>query len=269
MTMKIIIYLVVTFILICAYVRYLESKSVFYPAGLLAATPREIGLRYEDLFMETQDGAAIHGWLIKAPSAKSVLIFLHGNAGNIGDRLGKIDLFYKMGINILIFDYQGYGQSKGRPTEQGIYNDTLAAFDYLKGRSDIKTMPVVAYGESLGGAAAVDLAAKRPLAALILDSTFSSAADMAGKMYPYLPTCCMSVKFDSIHKIKGVGTPKLFIHSTEDEIVPYALGRKLYEAAPAPKVFVDIVGDHNDGYVNDGEKVKEGIKGFLKNLDLI
>lgn len=267
--MKIILYLVVIFILVCVYVRYLESKSVFYPSVRLAATPQEIGLRYEDILMATRDGTAIHGWLIKAPAAQSTLIFLHGNAGNIGDRLGKIDLFYKMGINILIFDYRGYGQSKGRSTEQGIYNDALAAFDYLKGRDDTKMMPVVGYGESLGGAVAVDLAAQRSLAALILDSTFSSAPDMARRMYPYLPTCCMSVKLDSIRKIKNVGIPKLFLHSTDDEIVPYALGRKLYEAAPAPKAFLDIIGDHNDGYVNDGEKVKEGIKGFLKNLDLI
>ncbi len=267
--MKIIPHFIIVAILFVVYVRYLENKSVFYPARPLFSTPQELGLAFEDVYMQTQDHIKIHGWLIQNPSAKATLIFFHGNAGNIGDRLGKIDLFYKMGLNVLIIDYRGYGKSKGYPTEKGAYKDALAAYDYLQTRKDLSGKGVVGYGASLGGAIAVDLASKRELTCLILDSTFSSAVDMAKHIYPFVPSFLIKTRLDSEKKIKNITVPKLFIHSIDDRTVPIALGKKLYEAAPGSKEFIEIRGDHNDGHIHDENKVRDGISRFLKVQGLI
>jgi hypothetical protein len=267
--MKILSQFFILVVLFLIYVRYLEYKSVFYPARDLQADPGEIGLAYEDVLIRTQDHVFLHGWLVKNPSAKSTLVFFHGNAGNIGGRLGKIGLFHRIGVNILIIDYRGYGKSKGYPTEKGIYRDALAAYDYLRRRDDLKGQKIIGYGASLGGAVAVDLAGQRPLDCLIVDSTFSSAVDMAKHIYPFVPSFLIRIRFDSIAKIKGISAPKLFIHSRDDTTVPIALGRKLYEAASGPKEFLEIRGDHNDGYLYDEEKFAGGITKFLKGLDLI
>ncbi len=267
--MKIILQLIIFIVLFVLYVRYLESRSVFYPARPLAATPQKLGLAFEDVSIQTSDKVTIHGWLIKAPQARSTLIFLHGNAGNIGDRLGKIDLFNRLSLNVLIIDYRGYGKSDGRPTEKGAYKDALAAYDYLRERADMEGQNIVGYGASLGGAIAIDLASKRALTCLIVDSTFSSAVDMAQRIYPFVPSFMIRTKLDSISKIKGMDIPKLFIHSVDDQTVPYDLGRKLYDAAPGPKKFIDIRGDHNDGHIYDEGKIKEGIREFLKGQGLL
>jgi fermentation-respiration switch protein FrsA (DUF1100 family) len=267
--MKIILHLILIIVLFVVYVRYLESKSVFYPTKPFFATPAELGLTFEDVSIQTEDNIKIHGWLIKAPSAQSTLIFFHGNAGNIGDRLGKIELFYRMGLNILIVDYRGYGKSDGHPTENGVYKDAVAAYDYLIQRDDMKGQNIIGYGASLGGAIAIDLAVKRTLTCLIVDSTFSSAVDIAKRIYPFVPAFLIKTKLDSAAKITNINIPKLFIHSVEDRTIPIALGRKLYDAAPAPKEFIEIVGDHNDGHIQDQDKIREGIKKFLRGQDLI
>ena len=266
--MKILFQLILIVVLFLIYVRYLENKSVFYPERSVRSTPKDLGLAFEDVFIRTDDRVRINGWLIKNPSAESTVLFFHGNAGNIGDRLGKIDLFYRLGLNILIIDYRGYGKSQGYPTERGIYQDALAAYDYLRQRDDMKDQKIIAYGASLGGAVAVDLASKRALNGLIVDSTFSCAADMAKRIYPFVPSFLVRTRLDSAAKIRSIGVPKLFIHSMDDTTVPIALGRKLYDAAPGPKAFIEIRGDHNEGYIFDEEKVKEGIKEFVRKLGL-
>jgi len=267
--MKIILYLIIAVIIFVVFIRYLESKSVFYPTRTFFATPQELGLPFEDVYIQTQDSVKVHGWLIKAPSAKSTLIFFHGNAGNIGDRLEKISFLHRMGLNVLIIDYRGYGKSEGRPTEQGIYNDATAAYDYLLGRNDLTGQHIIGYGVSLGGAVAVDLAVKRTLSCLMIESTFSSAEDIAKRIYPFIPSFLIKTKLDSIGKIKNIIIPKLFIHSVEDEIVPFDLGKKLYDIAPGPKEFIRIIGGHNDGFIYSQKKIEEGMRKFLTKLNLI
>lgn len=267
--MKVVIYLIIAAILFIAYVRYLETASIFYPTRGIAATPRELGLPFEDVYLSTQDKVTIHGWFIPAPGAKSTFLFFHGNAGNIGDRLQKISDFHQMGLNVLIIDYRGYGKSEGTPSEAGLYKDALAAYDYLHNSKGIAPKHMIAYGASLGGAVAVDLAAKRELAALIIDSAFSSAAAMAKRIYPFVPSFLIQTKLDSLTKIRNLTIPKLFIHSRDDEIVPFRLGQELYEAAAGQKEFLVISGTHNEGYVQDQEKVTRGITNFLKNHNLL
>lgn len=255
-------------IIFCAgfvlYVRYLEAKSLFYPAKELMHTPEALGLKFEDAYFTTSDAVKLHGWFIAVGPSAPTLLFMHGNAGNIGDRLGKIQTFYELGLNVFIFDYRGFGNSEGKPTEAGMYRDTLAAYDYLTLRKDINTQKIVAYGASLGGAAAIDVASQRPVAGLVVDSSFSNAADMAKFYYPFVPAFLLKIKLENDKKIKAVKAPSLFFHSSDDETVPYDLGQKLFESALPPKTFVTINGGHNDGHVEDVEVFIRGVKEFLE-----
>ncbi len=272
MGMRIIIYFVVGIGVFVLYVRYLEYHSIFYPSRGILATPADIRLSFEDVRIKTEDAVTIHGWFIPSPrgprEGKGTLIFLHGNAGNIGDRLDKIKIFNGMGLNILIVDYRGYGQSEGRPTEAGIYKDAVAAYDHLLNRRDVDPKRIIAYGASLGGTAAVDLATKRKLYALIIDSSFTNAVDMAKRIYPFIPSFLVGIKMDNIGKIKTIAIPKLFIHSKDDEIIPWELGRRLFEAAAEPKKFLEIEGGHNEGYWESQEKFSRGIESFLTGCGL-
>lgn len=251
-----------------AYVRFYETKLLFLPSKRLQATPADVGLGYEDVFLKTSDQQTLNGWLIKASPKAATIIFLHGNAGNISHRLDKIALLYKMGLNVFILDYRGYGKSQGTPSEPGIYLDAQAAYDYVKGRNDLKGMRILLYGESVGGAAAIDLAKHRQVDGLIAESTFSSAKDMARVILPFIPPVLVSVKLDSVSKLADLKAPKLFIHSRYDEIVPFRLGQKLFQAAAEPKEFLEIDGDHNEGYALSYQIYFGGIKDFLEKYNL-
>jgi fermentation-respiration switch protein FrsA (DUF1100 family) len=250
-----------------AYIRFLEWRTIFYPMRQIETTPKAIGLDYEDLYFRTEDGKLLNGWLIKNPAATSTVILFHGNAGNISHRLDKIAFFHKLGLNVFIIDYRGYGKSQGRPGEKGLYLDARAAYDYLSTRKDLGKKKI-ACGESLGCAAAIDLCLNRKLDGLILDSAFASARDMSRVVFPFLPTFLIMSKFDSIEKIKSIKIPKLFIHSINDEIVPFSQGAKLFQAAPEPKEFLKIMGGHNSGFFETEDLIREKTKSFLAEYDL-
>ncbi|MCD4779161.1 MAG: alpha/beta hydrolase [Candidatus Omnitrophica bacterium] len=260
------IYIVLCVIILLLYIRFLEYKVVFHPDKNLHAAPDKRALVYEDVSIRTPDNKQLHGWFIPQPNALQTLIFLHGNAGNISDRLDKIETFHHLGLNVFIFDYRGYGQSQGVPSEKGIYLDAVAAYDYLTSRADIDSGKIVAYGASLGGAVAVDLATKRSLTGIILDSTLSSGHDMARRLFPFVPVFMIKIRLDSLTKIQSVRIPKFFIHTQDDDVIPYALGQKLFQAAPGPKKFVTISGGHNDGWAISQSIWIDSMKAFFKQL---
>ncbi len=250
-------------------VRYLERNGVFFPGKDMTLNPTFAGLEYEDQYLTTSDGYKINAWFIPSVGAVSTLLFAHGNAGTIADRIMKIKFFHDAGLNVLIFDYRGYGRSEGKPTEKGLYIDALTAYDYLKTRPDTLNTKVIMYGASLGGAVAIDLASQRPAAALVVDSSITSAKEMAGRLYPYVPSFFLSLKFDNLSKIKHLTMPKLFIHSPDDRLVPIAMGRRLYEAAPMPKEFLQTFGGHNDAQIVYDHVAGEAFKVFLKKQNLL
>jgi len=264
-----VIAIFIIFLCFMAYVRYLESITVFHPSHELSATPRQRGLDFENVYLRTKDHCLINGWLMKHPRAASTMLYFHGNAGNMADRLDKVLDFYNLGLNVFIIDYRGYGKSQGKPSEHGIYEDAVVAYDYLAVRPDIARDKIWAYGASLGGVAAIDLSTKRHLVCLIIDSSFSSAADMGKTIYPLIPSFFMQTKMDSAKKIKTITIPKLFFHSPEDRFVPIRLGRKLYDAAPPPKKFIETSGGHNDNHAVSQEVWIQGIREFLKAQGLI
>lgn len=251
--------------LFIALVRYIELTSIFYPMRQVEVTPKVIGLDYEEVYLKTEDGLLLNGWLIKKSEATTTVIFFHGNAGNISHRLDKISVFYQLGLNIFIIDYRGYGKSQGRPSEQGLYKDGRAAYDYIKSRKDLGDK-IIAYGESLGSAAAIDLCLSRKPNGLIIDSAFTSAKEMAKTIYPFVPSFLIFSRFDSISKVKEIKIPKLFIHSINDEIVPFSLGEKLFNLASPPKELLKIIGGHNSGFFDSEGLITERLRNFLREF---
>jgi len=247
-----------------------ERAFIYFPSRGLNATPDQWGLRYEDAEMRTADGLRLHGWFVPAPGAGPTLLWAHGNGGNIADRLPIIRLVHqRFRLPLLIFDYRGYGQSEGSPSEAGTYRDADAALAYLRGRPDVERTRIVYYGESLGAAVVADLAAREPPAGLILEAPFTSIRDMARTHYPFLPVWhLLRTKYDSLGKIGRVRAPLLILHGDRDEIVPVAQGRRLFEAASPPKEFVALAGTgHNDAwFVGGGEPVIRAWSRFLTTL---
>ena len=246
-------------------VMYLQQPRItFYPYEELQGNPAQWGLSYEDVHLATEDGVSLHGWYLPHPSATKTLLFFHGNGGNISHRRDSLLIFHRLGLNVLIIDYRGYGLSGGEPSEQGLYLDANAAWDYLTEQRGLEPQQIVIFGRSLGGAVATDLASRVVPAALILESTFSSARDMAAELFPYLsPLLVLRYGFDSSEKIGRTNGPLLMLHSPQDEIIPYALGRKLFAKAPQPKEFIDLRGGHNDGFLLSQPDYENRLKAFL------
>ena len=255
-------------LLICVvYLRYIEQRSIYFPMKGIEVTPLEFGLEYEDIYFDAQDGVKLNGWYVPAKGATKLVIFCHGNAGNISHRMEKISIFNRMGLDVFIFDYRGYGLSKGRPSEDGLYADIRGAYSYIK---DIGTIPskdhIMLYGESLGAVPVVDLAKDLPVDALIIESAFTSTKDLVSIYYPFIPHFVFATKFASDSKIGKIDCPKLIIHSINDEIVPYRLGRRLYDLANPPKEFLQLKGGHNTSFLDSEEAFRSGIRSFIAKL---
>jgi len=248
-------------------VAYLQQSKLLYLAGSgsgrAGATPGAIGLEYEEVRFCSPDGQSLHGWFVPAGELHPVVLFLHGNAGHIGDRLRSIRLLHALGLNVLIFDYRGYGLSSGTPTEEGTYQDALAAWNYLHERG-FSPQRIIVHGRSLGAAIGAELARQHRPAALILESAFSSLPDIAAFHYWYVPARAL-VRFSYLTEeyVRDIRCPTLVIHSVEDELVPIAQGRRVFERIGAPKRFLLIRGSHNQGFRASGTRYTEGIRRFL------
>jgi fermentation-respiration switch protein FrsA (DUF1100 family) len=199
-------------------------------------------------------------------SAKLTILFCHGNGGNISYYLSKAVMYHSMGANCLLFDYGGYGQSEGRPSEQGTCNDAAAAYKWLVESKKIGPNSIVVHGWSLGGAVAAKLASTEPVRGLILESTLTSAADVASKFYPIFPAKLFCrYKYDTAKYLENVKCPVLVIHSRQDDIVPYSMGVRLFEIAKEPKRFIEISGSHNEG-AYESPVYEPAISNWLKSL---
>lgn len=245
-----------------------QDSLVYYPdlgGREYEATPAQAGLPYEAITLTTADGVSLDAWYLPAEHARGVLLYAHGNGGNISHRIDAIRLFRDMGLSVLIFDYRGYGKSTGKPSEEGTYRDAEAAWQYLVQQRGNAPRRIVMFGESLGGAVAAHLAAQHPPGALILASAFTSVPDMAAGLYPYLPVRWLSrYRYDTRRYLQEVRAPVLLLHSPEDEIIPYRHGRALYEAAREPRQFLELRGGHNDLFFANEEVFASEVGRFVK-----
>lgn len=251
-------------------VYWLQPTMVFLPLARLEATPAQWGLEYEDVSIQTADGVQLHGWFVPSPGADCVLLFFHGNAGNISHRRESIEIFHRLGLSVLIIDYRGYGASGGRPTEAGLHLDAAAAWDYLVEQREVSPDRIIVFGRSLGGVVAAQLAAQTAPAALILESTFSSARAFIRATYGWLGGLIPSrFAFDTAGAVTRVRCPVLVLHSPDDEIVPFALGREVFAAAKPPKTFVALRGDHNRGFLLSQPEYSRALAAFLADHVLV
>ncbi len=245
----------------------LQSKFLYCPVRTVCYSPEEIGLEFEETTLTTSDSVKLNGWYIPAPNAKFTVLFCHGNGGNIMHRLDSIQMFYNLGLSCFIFDYRGYGKSTGKPTEQGTYLDATAAYEWLTKEKKIKSKDIIIFGRSLGGGIAAELAGKVEAASLVLESTFTSYVAMGKKFYWYMPVKWFAMyRYNTLEYIRDVKCPVMVIHSADDEIIPFEFGRQLYIAANEPKIFVEISGGHNDGFLVSAELYKAGWLNWLKFL---
>ena len=260
----IVIVIAVAYIILAGFLFIFQSRYVYYPDRVLLADPGSIGLDFETVRFETADGVKLSGWFIPSDSAKGVILFCHGNAGNLSHRLESIQIFHRLGLDVFIFDYRGYGESEGKPTEHGTYEDAKAAWQYLIETRHVIPSQIIVFGRSLGGAIASWLAQSQTPGGLILESTFTSLGDIAATLYPYLPVrLLLRFEYNTAEYLGRVNCPVLIVHSHDDEIMPFDHGRQLFDMASEPKRFLEISGTHNEGFLTSGRQYEEGLKMFI------
>jgi fermentation-respiration switch protein FrsA (DUF1100 family) len=261
-----LLFIVIFIITFSIFYKTIEGWFVFAPQKRLDYLPADFGLKYRDIYLDTRDGEKLHGWFFYQYKDKPVILFCHGNAGNISHRLEYISMLLDIGVNIFIFDYRGYGNSSGRPTEEGIYTDALCAYDFLVKEEKINPNDIILLGRSLGVAAVLEVAQNRKAHAIIIENGFLSVRHMARHMGIFrLVAPLLPENYNSLEKIRYISIPKLIMWSENDEVVPPVMGRQLFEAASEPKYFYEIKGaGHNDTNIVGGKEYQNTISEFIR-----
>jgi fermentation-respiration switch protein FrsA (DUF1100 family) len=267
--LKLILVVAACYGLLVVVVYFMQGRMLYLaevPGRTLTVTPADVGMDYQDVSIETTDGVTLHGWFIVGRSSR-VLLFFHGNAGNISHRLDSIRQFQDLGLSVLIIDYRGYGQSEGRTTERGIYRDADAAWRYLIEGRGIVASDIVIFGRSLGASVASRLAAQTQPLALIVESSFTSVPDIAQDLYPWLPARWLSrLSHATRDYIQDVRCPVLVVHSRDDEIIPFHHGEEIFASANELRTLLEIRGTHNDAFLRDERTYIGGLRAFLTGL---
>lgn len=247
-----------------------EKRLIYYPAAEVEVTPKALGLPFEEVWIDVDPGVRLQGWLIKAAKEPGVatVLFSHGNAGNISDRLDRVLRLRELGADFLLYDYRGYGRSTGSPDEEGTYRDGRAAYDYLVRTRGVDPGHLVLMGESLGCAISIQLAIERKAAGLVIEAPFASIAHMANAIYPFLPLgSFIRTRYENVKKIPRLKMPLLVVQGTRDEVIPVAQGRLVFDAAPQPKQYLAIEGaHHNDVYVIGGDAYRKALSEFIARV---
>jgi len=246
---------------------FMQPRFLYGPVREVLYTPDELGLDFEKVAFKSGDGLLLSGWYIPAEDSEFTVLFCHGNGGNMFHRLDSISILHNLGLNCFIFDYRGYGQSEGKPSEEGTYLDAGAAYKWLTEEKKVSADDIIIFGRSLGGSIAAQLASRVEAGALIIESSFTSYVDIGKKFYPYMPVRWFTkFSYKTADYVKQVDCPVMIIHSRNDEVVPFEFGCQLYEAANEPKEFVEIFGSHNDGFLVSSEIYKSAWANWLKFL---
>lgn len=267
--------LLLVFLLLClvgygalvALVYTFQERLVYFPPRPLLQTPAAAGYRYEDVWLQTADGVRLHGWFIPAADARGTLLFFHGNASNISHLMVEVTSFHDLGLNTLLIDYRGYGQSEGQPNEAGTYQDAAAAWRYLTEERQIPPAEIIVAGRSLGGGVAAWVAETYSPRALVLEATFTSLPDVGANAYPLLPVRLLSRnRYPTIERLPRLSLPVLILHSRDDDVIPFSHGQQLYAAAREPRTFVVLRGNHNVGFQISGKLYRDAWQTFLDEV---
>ena len=248
---------------VLALASLLQDRLLYFPVRRLESSPAAHGLRSEELRLTASDGVRLHGWWIRGGGERVVLLF-PGNAGNVSHRLDRAKLFAaRLGVDLWLVDYRGYGLSDGKPSEAGLYRDGFAIYDAARARG-FPPERIVLLGESLGCAVAVEVALARPCSGLVLETPFLSVPALARRHYPFVPGLLIRARYDAGSGIGRIAAPKLIVAAELDEIAPVSHARRLFDLARPPKeLFVVPGAGHNDAYATGGEKYLEVWRRFL------
>jgi len=256
-------------VLLVFMLRWFVNSQVYHPSRSRDANGSELNRPFEDVFFDTTDGVKLNGWFFPADTnathrALAVLV-CHGNAGNITHRLGLCRALLATGVNVFLLDYRGYGRSAGRPSEEGTYRDAQAAYRWLRAKGFAATN-IVAYGESLGGAVAAELAMREPLGGLVLQSTFTSIPDIGAELFPWLPARWITtIRYDTHSKLPLIRIPVLVMHSRTDDLIGFRHSERNFAAANQPKWFYELAGRHNDP-AGEQEWFRAGMEELLRHV---
>ncbi|MCX8065651.1 MAG: alpha/beta hydrolase [Candidatus Hydrogenedentes bacterium] len=245
------------------------GKSIYakflYPASKeLYRFPDYYGWKFEEVVLDVS-GFQTYGWFIP-PEREAIgyILFSHGNAGNIADRLESVNIFRKMDLGVLVYDYGGYGKSTGRPSEKRCCEDAYSMWKWLTGEKKVQPNKIVLFGRSLGGAVTADLATRVECAGVILESTFLSTIDVANDIFGWVPRFfARGNEFNTKNKVGKIKSPVLVVHSPEDTLIKFYHGKEIYELVVSEKYFLEIRGDHNEGFIITGDKYVEEIRKFI------
>lgn len=255
------------YLVLLALISIFQSNLVYFPSKGIDRNPKSVGLEYESIIFKSSDNTKLHAWYIPKKDAKTTLLFLHGNAGNISHRLDSIKLFNSLEMNIFIFDYRGYGNSEGSADEQNTYDDAKSAWDYLLKNKNVKAENIIIFGRSLGGAIAANLGSTLKPKGIILESTFTTVKELASDLYPFVPKSLIQFNYETTKYLKDIDYPLLVIHSEDDNIIPFKYGEALFKNAHEPKTFVKIRGDHNHGFLQSKDIYVRALKNFLQECN--
>lgn len=254
-----------------AMIKRFEHSQVYHPTREIEFPPTEVGRPFEEVTFLSRDRVKLHGWFFPAAEGSRrghyAVLFCHGNGGNISSRPGYYRAILESGVNLLTFDYRGYGKSEGKVTELGTYLDAQAGFAWLK-QKGFDPQNILAWGESLGGGVASDLATRERIGGVVLQSTFSSVPDLGVEIYPWLPIRWMaSIHYDTRSKLPGVLCPVVILHSRGDKTISFAHAERNFAAAGEPKLLLELRGDHTDALTTDRARFVEGIEKFLQLVE--
>ena len=253
---------------LCLSLYFYQSRLVYFPTSDAIATPLAVGLQFEQVFLQSGPQARIHAWYVPREGARFTVLFCHGNAGNISHRLDTVRLLHELGLNVLIFDYAGYGQSTGQPSEAQTYQDGLTVWRYLTEVRALEPAQIVLFGRSLGAGIATQLATRVDPGGLVVESAFTSVPDLGAELYPLFPVRWLArIHYDNRSRLAAVSAPVMVLHSRDDRTIPLAHGEQLYEVASQPKQFLEMSGGHNDGFVVTGERYRQALHRFIGSLD--
>jgi pimeloyl-ACP methyl ester carboxylesterase len=254
----------------CLALRAWQTRLIFFPSSVVKATPAAVNLPYETVRLPVAGGQVYGWWIASALADSPVLLYLHGNSSNIGDLVGRASRFHQLGLSVLLIDYRGYGYSSTPfPNESRVYEDAEAAWLYLTQTRQIAPKQIFLYGQSLGGAIAIELATRHPEAAgVIVESSFTSMRAMVDSLspYPLLPVdWILTQSFNSLAKVRSLRVPILLIHGTADREVPAQMSQDLFAAAPEPKQLLLIPqADHNNTVRLGGTRYLKTIEAFVR-----
>ena len=246
---------------------FMQPRLLYRPVRDVSFTPADSDLDFEDIIFTSADGIALNGWYVPASRAQFTVLFCHGNGGNIMHRLDTINLLHGLGLSCFVFDYRGYGQSAGKPTEAGTYQDARAAYDWLTQTRGVPAEQIVILGRSLGGSIAAHLASEVPAQGLVVECAFTSYPDIGASFYPFLPVRPFArYRYNTRAYLGQIRCPVLVMHSRGDKLIPFKFGQQLFQAAKEPKRFVELQGGHNDGFLVSGDVYKDAWRQWLDSI---